>query len=158
MRSSVSMTVRQGKAYLPTLYRSEKYHLYARREPVLVADLTLEGLLAAIEHMKVRGNPSIELPEDPEEWRRWVREAKRRGPELKAAGVKSWKEFGQKARAYEIDWTDEKVIVQMSKPFAKGGFTFDRRGTLEFPPDTPLRTIVKVILADIQSNPELLTS
>lgn len=158
MRCSVSITVRQGKAYLPTLYRSEKYHLHASREPVLVADLTLESLLAAIEHMKARGNPSIELPEDPEEWRRWVRKAMRQGPELKAAGVKSWKEFGQKARAYGIDWTDEKVIVHMSEPFAKGGFTFNRSGTLEFPADIPLRTIVEVILANIRSNPELLTS
>lgn len=158
MRCAVDITVRASKAYFPTLYKSEKHHLSVAREPVLVAELTPESLIAAIQQKLQEGNPPIELPEDREEFSRWWKEAMRggkRAPELKAAGVRSWKEFGRNARAYVIDWTDEKIIVQMSEPFKRGGFLYDPKKTREFPPDTPLEQIVEVLLADMRSIPEL---
>ncbi len=159
MRCAVDITVRAGKGYLPTLHKSEKHHLYVPREPVLVAELTPEGLAAAIRQKLAEGNPPIELPEDRAEFSKWWKEATRgkgkSSPVVKAAGVKSWKEFGQKARAYSIGWTDNRIIVDMSKPFERGGFLYDPKKAREFPPDTPLEQIVEVLLEDMRSIPEL---
>lgn len=156
MKHSLNMTVRRGKAYLPTVYWNEKYGLYLPREPVMVVDLTPESLKTAVEQSIKRGNPSIDLSPEPDETKIFIREARRPAPELKAAGVKSWKQFGQQARAYAIIWTEEVVYVQMSRPFEKGGFTYDTAGTHKLPPDTPLETIVGMIMDHIRSIPELL--
>ena len=44
----IDITVRSGKAYLPTLYFNKRHHLHFAREPVLVVDLTSEAAFEAL--------------------------------------------------------------------------------------------------------------
>lgn len=154
-RIEIEITIRSGKAYIPTLYRDEKHRLYFSKEPVLVVDLALESMLEAIRKKMEEGNPPIETPEDPEEFRRWLKKSKSTSPEAKAAGFKSWRPFAKKARAYGISFLEDKIIVTMSGPSRGGWLVYDPKKTREFPPDTPLEEVVRVIWEDICSTPEL---
>ena len=153
-RVEIDITARSGKAYLPTLYRDEKHRLYFAREPVLVVDLTSEGLAGLVEAVRRKieeSNPDIEVPDLQKAF-------KRKGvpPVAKAAGFKSWRSFAKKARTYGISFLEEKIIVEMSGPATSGGaFLYDPKKTREFPPGTPLEEVVRVIWEDICSTPEL---
>jgi len=150
---SVGLDVRSRKAYLPTLYFDERYRLYFSREPVLVVDLALEGLKGLVEAIRKKmeeGNPPIEVPDLQEFLKR-----KEVPPEAKAAGFKSWRSFAKKARSYGIDFLEDKIIVTMSGPSKGGRLVADPKKTREFPPDTPLEEVVRVIWEDICSTPEL---
>ena len=156
---SIDITVRSGKAYLPTLYFNERHRLNFAREPVLVVDLTseaaFEALVEAVRKKMEEGNPLMEVPEDPGEFRRWLKKIKSTSPEAKAAGFKSWRPFAKKARAYHIGFLEDKIIVTMSGPPKGGWLVYDPKKTREFPPDTPLEEVVRVIWEDICSTPEL---
>ncbi len=163
MKSPVSIGtdifVRSGKAYLPTLYFNERHHLHFAREPVLVVDLTseaaFEALVEAVRKKMEEGNPLMEVPEDPEEFRRWLKKMKSTSSVAKAAGFKSWRPFAKKARAYHMGFLEDKIIVDMSGPSKGGWLVYDPKKTREFPPDTPLEEVVRVIWEDICSTPEL---
>ncbi|MGB9873300.1 MAG: hypothetical protein ACPLYD_16785 [Anaerolineae bacterium] len=149
-RVEIDIIIRSGKTYIPTLYREEKHRLYFPQEPVLVVDLAFESLLEAIQKKMEEGNPPIEVPN--------VREYRKRNPvppEAKAAGFKSWRPFAKKARAYGISFLEDKIIVTMSGPSKGGWLVYDPKKTREFPPDTPLEEVVRVIWEDICSIPEL---
>jgi len=75
-RIEVSIVIRSKKAYLPTLYRSEKYRLYFDQEPVLIVDLLFEDLVEAVKKKIEEGNPPIEVPEDLKERERWLKKSK----------------------------------------------------------------------------------
>ena len=155
----IDITVRSGKAYLPTLYFNKRHHLHFAREPVLVVDLTseaaFEALVEAVRKKIGEGNPLMEVPEDPGEFRRWLKKIKSTSSVAKAAGFKSWRPFAKKARAYGISFLEDKIIVTMSGPSKGGWLVYDPKKTREFPPDTPLEEVVRVIWEDIRSTPEL---
>jgi hypothetical protein len=75
----VRIIVRSGKAYTPTLYFNKRHHLHFAREPVLVVDLTseaaFEALVEAVRKKMEEGNPLMEVPEDPGEFRRWLKKS-----------------------------------------------------------------------------------
>lgn len=150
---SIGIDVRSCKAYLPTLYFEKRHRLYFSQEPVLVVDLKskgLDGLIEAVRKKLEEGNPPIEVPNLQEFLKR-----KELPPEAKAAGFKSWRSFAKKARSYGIDFLEDKIIATMSGPSKKGGLVADPKKTREFPPDTPLEEVVRVIWEDICSIPEL---
>ncbi len=149
-RVEIDITIRSGKAYIPTLYRDEKHRLYFSQEPVSVVDLAFESLLEAIRKKMEEGNPPIEVPNVQEF-------LKKRSipPVTKAAGFKSWRSFIKKARAYGISFLEDKILVTMSSPSKGGWLVYDPKKTREFPPDTPLEEVVRVIWEDICSTPEL---
>ncbi len=146
---TASVFVRQGKAYVPVVAQTEA-GLYMCIEPVYTADLTLEALVAALEKVMAAGHPRIPHPAR-EEWRRLLR----RDPVLRAAGVKSWREFSQHSAVYTIDWTEQAVNVYISQLDHLGRAEFASAKKLSFPKDTALRTIVEAILEDVGSRPEL---
>ncbi len=152
-RVEIDITIRSGRAYLPTLYRDEKHRLYFGREPVLVVDLTrggLAGLVEAVRKKREEGNPRIEVP-DLQEY------LKRKGvsPVAKVAGFKSWGSFFKKARAYGISFLEDKIVVEMSGPAKGGALIYDAKKTREFAADASLEEVVRVIWEDICSIPEL---
>jgi hypothetical protein len=152
-RIVVSIVIRSKKAYLPTLYRSEKHRLYFDQEPVLIVDLLFEDLVEAVKKKIEEGNPPIEVPEDLKERERWLKKVRSILP--KAARLKSWRAFVKKARSYSITFLEDKIIVTMSGPAKGGWLVVDPKKTREFPPDTPLEEVVRVIWEDICSTPEL---
>ncbi len=150
---SIGIIVRSKKAYLPTRYFEERHLLYFSREPVLIVNLMFEGLGGLVEAVRKKmeeGNPPIEVPNLQEFLKR-----KEVPPEAKAAGFKSWRSFAKKARSYSINFLEDRIIVTMSGPSRGGWLVADPKKTREFPPDTPLEEVVRVIWEDICSTPEL---
>lgn len=142
--------VRKGKAYIPVLALTECGVLMGI-EPVYTAALTLEDLLAALEKVLAAGHPQIPHPTQ-EEWRR----LSRKDPILRAAKVKSWRAFSQHSVVYMIGWTEQAVVVYISQLDRLGRAEFASAKKLNLAKDTALRTIVEVILEDVNSRPELL--
>jgi len=142
--------VRQGKAYLPVMAQTEA-GLFSGIEPVYTTHLTLEALHAALEKVFVAGHPRIPHPTQ-EEWRRLSRE----NPILRAARVKSWREFSQHSAVYSIEWTDQAVNVYISQLDHLGRAEYSSAKKLGLSKDIPLRAIVEAILEDVSSRPELL--
>ena len=142
------MFVRQGKAYLPVMALTE-HGVLLGIEPVYVAPLTLEALVAALEKVIAAGHPRIPHP-TREEWPRLD------SPLLRAAKVKSRRAFFQHCVSYDISWTEQAVTVYIMQPDHLGRAEYASAKKLSFTKDTPLRTIVEAILEDVSSHPELL--
>ena len=143
------MFVRQGKAYLPVVAQTEA-GLFMGIEPVYMAELTIEDLVAALEKVLTAGHPRVAHPTQ-EEWPRLLRES----PLLRAAKVKSRRAFFQHCVSYDISWTEQAVIVYVSQPDHLGRAELASAKKLSFPKETPLRAIVEAILEDVRSRPEL---
>ncbi len=146
---SASVFVRQGKAYLPVVAQTEA-GLFMGIEPVYTTVLTLEALVATLEKVLAAGHPRIPHPAW-EEWRR----LSRKDPVLRAARVKSWREFSQHSAVYTIEWTEQAVNVYISQLDHLGRTEYASAKKLSFTKDTALRTIVEAILEDVGSRPEL---
>lgn len=150
--AGVDVDVRQGKAYVSVQYRGNM--ITVSGEPLFVVDLSLESLLEAIGKAHDYGNPPIQQPEAPQELRKWLAEYARRSPLPKLAGVRTWKEFAQKARAYYICWYDDKIQLGISGAANRSGaFLWER--VQEFAPDTSLDVVVQALLEEIRRVPEL---
>jgi len=147
---SIGIIVRSRKAYLPTRCFEERHKLYFSCEPVLVVDLIFSALVEAVQKKLEEGNPPIEVPN-----LQWFLKRKKVPPEAKAAGFRSWRSFVKKARSYSINFLEDKTLVTMSGPSKGGWLVADPKKTREFPPDTPLEEVVRVIWEDICSTPEL---
>ncbi len=148
---TATIIVRQGKAYLSVTAQTEA-GVFMGTEPVYIAPLTLEALVAALEKVIAAGHPRIPHP-TPEEWRRL------KDPVLQAAGVKSWRAFTQHSAVYNytIDWSEQAVTVYIMQLDHLGRAEYASAKKMNFPKETPLRTIVEAILEDVHSRPELQT-
>ncbi len=60
--------------------------------------------------------------------------------------------------SYTIVWTDKEVRLDISHLDKKGRWENDPKKIRVLPPETPLEDIVSLILADVRSRPELLSS
>ena len=147
-RQEVGIYVWQGKAHLPIQGRFES-GIWVDLEPVYVADLSIESLVAALEKVLAAGHPRLPDP-TKEEWQ------KRKDPVLAATKAHSWTALARNGLSYSIGWTDDQIRVDMSMVDRKGRWQFDPEKARIFPIDTNLQAIAKVILEDIRSKPELL--
>lgn len=147
-RQEVGIYIWQGKAYLPTQGRFES-GIWVDLEPIYVADLSLESLVAALEKVLAAGHSRLTDP-TKEEWQ------KRKDPVLAATKAHSWKALARNGMSYSVGWTDDQIRVDMSMVDGKGRWQFDPEKTRIFPIDTNLQTVANVILEDIRSRPELL--
>lgn len=143
----VGIYVWRGKAYLPVQGQFES-GIYVDLEPVYVAELTLDGLMAAVQKVVAAGIPRLPEPTE-EEWR------KRKSPILTATKARNWKELARAGASYDIVWRETQIRVNMSRLDKQGRWEFDPTKVRIFPPDTPLEEIIAVILADIRTRPEV---
>ena len=143
----LSIYVWHGKAYLPAIAQDES-GVFVVTDPVYIANLDPEELLAAAETVLSMGHPHVPRPTREEVH-------KRRDPVLTATKARSWKELARTGASYTADWTDREIRVDMSRLDKKGRWEYDPNKVRLFPPDTPLLEIVAVILEDIQSRPEV---
>ena len=140
---TVSILVWQKKAYIPetAFYGSG---IIALVEPVHIVELSLEPLVAAVREARDAVHERLPTP-TAEEAR------KRKDPVLKYTGAKSLKELAKTGAGYSIDWTPTEIRIDMSRLDKKGRFETDSEKTRIFPPDTPLETLVTVVLDDVRS-------
>jgi len=143
----VGVTVRKGKGYIPVHAQIEGGP-YFMVEPVFVANLTVDDLVAALEKAIAFGHPQIPPPTQEEM-------KQRTDPMLAAAGVKSWYQLAKGGADYSIFWSEDRIVLYMSRLDRKGRFESDPNKTKNFGLDTPLQAIVETILADIKTRPEL---
>jgi len=148
MTKVAGMMVRKGKGYIPTEALIEGGP-YVCVEPVYTVSLNAHEIVQALEQVITAGHPKFPNLAR-EEWQ------KRKDPVLKAAGVKSWKELAKGGASYTIEWSEDAVMLYISRLDQKGRFETDPTRTRTFPKSMPLALIVEVVLDDIRSRPELL--
>lgn len=147
---TVSIYAWRGKAYLPA-HGQCKSGIYVVMEPVYVAELDLDALVAATRD--IMATEIVSLPDfTRDEWR------KRPDTLLKATKAHSWKELARTGATYGIDWTEQRIHVDMSYRDKQGRWQNDPAKVRILPPDTPLEDVISVILADIRTRPEVLAS
>jgi predicted metal-dependent phosphotriesterase family hydrolase len=147
LKKLVGISVWRGKAYLVS-HVLTKSGVFLDAEPVYIAKIDIDELAAAAKSVLSVG---IRVVPDP------TREEIRRAgsPLLKATKARSWKQIASTGANYEIAWTDENAQVRMSRLDKQGRWEWDPTKTKILPVDTPLRDILKLILADIESRAEV---
>jgi hypothetical protein len=146
-RTVVGIYVYGGKAYLPVQARI-KAGIFVDVEPVYSANLTVEDLVSAAEKVLAHGIAQIPDP-TREEMRRHER------PILDATKVSSWRALARKGTSYDVSWTDEAILLNMSRLTTKGAWEFDPEKMRTLPLGTTLPDIIAFILEDIATRPEL---
>jgi hypothetical protein len=141
----VTIWIRQGKAYLPTQAQTEAGY-FMGIEPIHIAELTKDDLQIAIEKTLAAGHPKVATP-TRNDFRN------RKDPLLKAAKVRSWKEFERNAIAFGITWIADTIILDISDESTE--FQYDLKKQRKFPLNASLSMIVEIILEGIKSRPEL---
>lgn len=144
----VGIYIWRGKAYLPVQARLES-GAWVDTEPVFIAELTVDALTLAVERVIAAGHRSLPDP-TREEWEQ------RKDPVLAATTARSWKELARNGASYTISQEDDEIRVDMSFTDKKGRWQNDPEKVRVFQKEIPLNTIVKVILEDIKSRPEIL--
>jgi hypothetical protein len=145
MTRVAGIIVRKGRGYVPTeaLIEGGPYVLV---EPVHTVRLNAHEIVQALGEVIAAGHPEFPSPTQGE-WQ------KREDPVLKAAGVNSWNELAQGGASYTIEWSEDSVVLCMSRLDSKGRFETDPAKTRTFPENTSLALIVEAILNDIRSRP-----
>jgi hypothetical protein len=145
----LSVIVRAGKAYVPTVGDAEIAHVDT--EPVYSSSLSLEELTGILEKAYRNGNPKVPRPPGDK-----LYNLPKPYPLLKAAKVGSWKKLAEGGAAYDITLRSEDVILYISKNDKKGRFLWDHPDkTKVFHPEVSMKEVVQAILDDVNSRPEL---
>jgi hypothetical protein len=144
----VGITVWKARAYLPS-YAQHKSGTIIQVDPVYVTGLNEAELSSAVEKVlssdiKVLPNPT------KEEWK------KRKDPLLAATGAKSWLELARKGGSYGIEWIPQGIRLDISRVDKKGRWEIDPAKVQIFKLDTPIKELIKVILDDVRTKPNLL--
>jgi hypothetical protein len=140
-RSSSSIIYFQGKFYIPSHVECES-GFYIDVEPVYVTGVDMSEMKKAIECVLLTPRPRVpDLTRD--DWK------KRKDPVLAASRAKSWKELARKGSSYNIGWTEKQKRLDISMVDEQGRWQFDPQRVQIFPADTPLETIIKIILDDV---------
>jgi hypothetical protein len=146
--ATVGIYVYNDRAYLPTLARIRTGGWFDT-EPVITCNLDAEKLVKAVEKILASDYVVLE-PTDPEMGN------PRRGAVLKATKTRSWKELAKKGTSYNIDFTPDRVRLDMSRLDKKGRWEFDPNKVQILPPDTNVETLVEIILRDVRTRPQSL--
>lgn len=146
---AVNICVYHGKAFLPVQAKFES-GIWTDIEPIFIAELNVDELVAAIEKVIDAGHPILPDP-TREEWQ------KRKSPLLKVTKAPSWKVLARNGASYSIYNKNNKIRVDMSYTDKKGRWQNDSDKVQIFPKETSLAEIVKIILDDVYSRSEILT-
>lgn len=144
----VSIDVWHNKAYLPIQAQYES-GLYVDIDPVYVVSLNPDELRRAIQSVKNAGIKCLPDPRTKEEFR------KRKDPVLAVSGSRSWKQLAKTGASYTIGWTNKEVRIDMSRLDKQGRWEYDPNKVRILPNDVPIDEIVKILLEDIETRPEL---
>jgi hypothetical protein len=148
---AVDVFIRQGKAYIPTMARTESGQgpSYIAVSPVDITNLDIDKLSAAIARSYKAGNPVIPAPKLGEM-------AQLPHPLPKAANVRSWKQLYDNARSYSLSWNEDYIVRNvLVRPVRGRGLVVEPSLTLRFPIDTPVPELARSILDDARLHPEV---
>jgi hypothetical protein len=147
---SLHVFIRQGKAYLPIMARTESSGpAYIITGPVITTELSVNELSAAMNQSYQAGNPVIKRP-GPKEISRLPH------PLTQAAKVRSWRKLFEGARSYGINWHKNEIKYSVGVKSQKHrGMEPDLTLNHSFPVGTPINEIAKYILDDVIKYPEV---
>lgn len=144
----VGITIWKARAYLPS-YAKHKHGTIIQVDPIYITELNEKELVSAVE--KVLSSEMKVLPTPTkEEWK------KRKDPLLAATGAKSWLELARKGGAYSIEWISQEIRLDILRVDKKGRWEIDPDKVKIFPGDTPIEELIKIILDDVRTKPNLL--
>ena len=144
----VGIYVWRGKAYLPTQAQYES-GIYVDVEPVYIVNIQAEYLSEAIQKLQATEHDRIPDPKSREEF------LARKSPILLATGARNWKQLAKSGASYDITWSKDEVRINMSRLDKKGRWEFDPNKVRILTPNTPIEMIVKIILEDLKTRPEV---
>jgi hypothetical protein len=138
-----SIVILNGKAYMPVYGRTEN-GLFMEIDPVFTCGLFKEEMTEVLQKVRDVGHPLIQTLALEES-------RKHKDPMLKATNTKSWKELARQSVSYTISWSQHGLLMEMSKLDKQGRWEYDPGKTKELPLDTPLGSIVQIVLDDFYS-------
>lgn len=152
MITAAAVIVHRGKAYIPTeAVFEEGGGTLLSVDPVYSAALTVDDLTRVLEQVAAAGHPVIAEP-------KMLGYPPSHDPVLRSAGVRSWPQLARAGASYGIWWRNDGIGLYISRTDKRGRFETDEARTREFPPGTPIRTIVEAILEDVHMRPELMST
>ncbi len=149
-KTHVLIVANKKEAHLPVLgilSSGMAHHL----EPVMSIPLQLDAICDAIRNRLSYGNPPVDDSVGPQL-------IAKDSPLLRATKSRSWKQMATKWVNYLLSWTDEYVSLSTSYRDKQGRWQYDGKKYRRFPLDTPLESIVAVILADVHEQMEALAA
>lgn len=146
----VNLVANQDEVYLPTMGRLPS-GLWYELEPVIGAPLELHAVCEAIRNRLEAGNPPVDGSARPSM-------SVKDSALLRATKSRSWKQMASRWATYLLYLTDEEVQLDISYRDKQGRWQYDGKKARRFPLDTPLETIVAVILADVHEQMEALAA
>jgi len=138
-----SILAYRGKAYLPT-HSKLGSGSYIPIGPVIVAELTSEGLQDAINQLTTAGHPAGPNPLTREFWKTY------KEPLQQATRVKSQKQLDREGLHYTVMWAPDHILLTMPKPNPADRPRDEHGVPRTFPLDTPIAEIIGVILDNVQ--------
>lgn len=142
----VVIYIRHGKACLPIHARLAS-GIWFGIDPVYTSKIDLDELVLVTQKVLAAGHPHLSIES--------MEVQRQKDPILKAIGSRSWKELTRTGTAYSIGWSDKEIVLNISRVDRKGRWEYDPDKVHTFGIDTPLQDVLRVIVADIQSRPEL---
>jgi hypothetical protein len=145
----VVIYVWRSKAYIPVQDQYES-GIFVGTEPIYIAELKNNDLFNAVNAVKEKGHKHIPDLKSREEV------LKRKDPVLAATKTKSWKQLARNGASYTIGWTEKEIRIDMSRLNNRGVWENDLQKIKKLSPNTSLKNIVKIILEDKKTRPEVL--
>lgn len=143
----VGITIYNKKAYIIVNAKVEGGG-YLQVEPCYISNLTLEEIIHNLNKVIVKGHPK-HPPLKPGFFKTY------KDPLLNATKLKSWKAVAKESAAYTLVWQEDKIILYLHALDEKGRFTTKQDRTMNFPIETDLKYIVKIILDDVKKIPNV---
>ena len=145
MIEMVNVFLHAGKAYLPVLGKTDVWLFYDTDE-LLVSELTVDGLTAALKEVIKRGNPAIRHPTQ-EEFRKSL-------PINRELGMRSYRKMAKAGvMACVLSWPPDRDYIGLAFSPADTDDVqkIDYKSQERYPPGTDLETIARRILDEWES-------
>ncbi len=146
----VTIVANQTEAHLPVMGRFRS-GLWYQLAPVLSVPLRLDAICEAIQDRLAAGHPLVDDSVRPSL-------SAKDAPLLRATKSRSWKQMASKWCTYSLTWNDKGVHLDVSYRDKQGRWQYDGKKYRTFALDTPLETIVAVILEDVPVQMEALAA
>lgn len=151
---AASVTVRQGKVYVPTMALWKETGVNLTIDPVYVGTASeddLEIILKQCYEAQIVGIPPLSLPLPASGMLTPPKPYK--PPEWKAAGVKSWRAFSRGAAVYSIVWYPDKIELHMALCDKMGRGAYSGTKSRGLPRTSDFRELALIVLEDARWYP-----
>jgi hypothetical protein len=141
----VTITIWDNKAYISTPARYVNEGPFTDIEPIYAVNPTSSELLPLVQ-MILSKKPEILPDPTPEEVKF------RRDLLPKVTGARSWKRLSHDGVAYNIVWTENGLMLDVSELDKKGRWIFPLEKQKNFPAGTDFSVVILAMLDDLENH------